>query len=466
MRAIYLIARREFLSYVATWGFWLSLASLPLFMGLGIGLPLLIESNQPTRYYALIDQSGGELEQAYYAGVEADRAAQIEEAMDAVTGLVGDNPQFQAALESQSALAGDGRYVRIHPDDTTLDQLRPYLLGDQLIETEEGPQPLFAAIYLDRNADNLIEIEYWSSNLTDAGLRIEIRDALKDYMRVNGLRDAGVSIELIETINQLSPIVRELNPERSAETAEITAVDRIPLIVGVAFSIALWMVIFSVANMLLTAMIEEKGNKILEMMLASCRHHEILIGKLLGVAMVSATLLVAWGSLAIGSGMLVQQVASAANMPIGEILGAVLDPGLLLPAAGYFLIGYLTYGAIFLAIGSLCETIQDAQTLMTPVMLVMMIPLLIISTAFESPDSAVVAIASWVPVWTPFIMLTRLPLDPPMAEVIGTSAVMIITALVVIFGAGSIFRLGALNHANQDTVKAWFKIGGSKKKAG
>ena len=161
MRAIYLIARREFLSYVATWGFWLSLASLPLFMGLGIGLPLLIESNQPTRYYALIDQSGGELEQAYYAGVEAERTVQMEEAMDAVTDVVGDNPQIQAALESQSALAGDGRYVRIHPQDTTLDQLRPYLLGDQFIETEEGPQPLFAAIYLDRNSDNLIEIEYW-----------------------------------------------------------------------------------------------------------------------------------------------------------------------------------------------------------------------------------------------------------------------------------------------------------------
>jgi len=466
MRAIYLIARREFLSYVATWGFWLSLASLPLFMGLGIGLPMLVENNQPTRYYALIDQTGGELEQAYYSGLEAEHETQAQQVRETVSEMVGDNPQIQAALANQLELPDDGRYVRIHPENTALDQLRPFLIGDQLMQTDEGNQPLFAAIYLDRNSDNMIEIEYWSSNLTDAGLRIEIRDTLQDYMRLNRLRDAGVSVELIETINQLSPIVRELNPERSAETAEITAIDRIPLVVGVAFSIALWMVIFSVANMLLTAMIEEKGNKILEMMLASCRHHEILIGKLLGVAMVSATLLIAWGSLAIGSGMLLQQVASAVNFPVADVLGAVLDPGLLLPAAGYFLIGYLTYGAIFLAIGSLCETIQDAQTLMTPVMLVMMIPLLIISTAFESPDSAVVAIASWVPVWTPFIMLTRLPLDPPMAEVIGTTSVMIITALVVIFGAGSIFRLGALNHANQDTVKAWFKIGGSKKKAG
>jgi len=464
MRAIYLIARREFLSYVATWGFWLSLASLPLFMGLGFGLPLLIENSQPTRYFVMVDQTGGELEQAYLSGLAQNREDQSEQIREAVTDLVGDSPQIQAALENQPGITDDGRYVRVYPEDTELEQLRPYLLGDQLLDTAEGPQPLFSAVYLNKSTSGEIEIDYWSVNLTDSGLRLDIKNALQDYMRLDRLRAEGVPVELIETINALSPTVRELNPERSDETAEITAVDRIPFFVSVGFALALWMVVFSVANMLLTAMIEEKGNKILEMMLASSRHHEILMGKLLGVAMVSATLLLAWGSLAIGSGVLVQQVAAAADMPIAEILSAVLDPGLLLPAAGYFLVGYLTYGAIFLAIGSLCETIHDAQTLMTPIMLIMMVPLFIITTAFDSPDSAVVEIASWVPVWTPFIMLARLPLDPSMTELIGTTSVMVVTALLVLFGSGSVFRLGALNHANQDTVKAWFKIGGNKKK--
>lgn len=462
MRAIYLIARREFLSYVATWGFWLSLASMPLFMGLGIGIPFLIESSQPTRYYVLVDETGGTLEQAVFEGAEASRLAEQERALQAITELVGESPQIEAALASQTLENDGGRYVRITPDSTALDELRPFLTGDALVSTPDGEQSLFAAIYLRGNAVDGIEIEYWSTNLTDAGLRSQFRSSLRDYMQQSRLRDAGISAELIETVNALSPTVRELNPLRTEETAEITVAERIPLVVGAAFAFGLWMVIFSVVNMLLTAMIEEKGNKILDMMLASCRHHEILIGKLLGVAMVSATLLLTWGTLAIGSGVTLQQFASAADLPVSDILAAVLDPGLILPAVGYFIIGYMMYGAIFLAIGSLCETLQDAQSLMSPILLVMMAPLFIIMTAFDSPDSPVVEIASWVPVWTPFIMLARLPLDPPMFDVVGTTVVMLTTALIVTWGAGRLFRMGALNHANQDTIKRWFSFGKKK----
>lgn len=140
----------------------------------------------------------------------------------------------------------------------------------------------------------------------------------------------------------------------------------------------------------------------------------------------------------------------------------MLDPGLLLPAFAYFIIGYLMYGAIFLAIGSLCETLQDAQTLMSPMMLVMMAPLIIIMMAAESPDSPIVSITSWVPVWTPFIMLARLPHDPPTMEIFATSGLMIFTSIVVIWGSGVLFRMGALNQANQDTVKRWFSFGAAK----
>ena len=98
MRAIYLIARREFLSYVATWGFWLSLASVPLFMALGIGMPILIENSQPTRYYVLVDETGGSLEAAIEAQAEASRAAALERAREAATAMFGNNPQIEAAL--------------------------------------------------------------------------------------------------------------------------------------------------------------------------------------------------------------------------------------------------------------------------------------------------------------------------------------------------------------------------------
>tara|TARA_R110000868_G_scaffold256547_1_gene513300 strand:+ start:3075 stop:4466 length:1392 start_codon:yes stop_codon:yes gene_type:complete len=461
MRAIYLIARREYLSYVATWGFWLSLASMPMFMALGVGLPMLIENSQPTRYYALIDESGGVLEAAIDAQRVAPHEAQAEMTREAVTQMLGDSPAVEAAIANAPA-PGD-KYIRVYPPATGIDELRPYLLGEQSVETDDGPQPLFAAIYLRQDSGGGVEIEYWSTNLTDGELRADIRETLREYMQLNRLLENGVSPELVAAAGELMPSVRELNPERSVDTAEVTSTERLPIIVAIGVAFGLWIVIFSVVNMLLTAMIEEKGNKVLEMMLASSRHHEILTGKLLGVAGVSTTLLFVWGGLAATIGLGLQQFSFASGLPLGEIMAAVLDPALIFPAIGYFIIGYLMYGAIFLAIGSLCETLQDAQTLMSPMMLIMMVPLFLVMVAADAPDSPIIVVASWVPLWTPFIMLARLPQDPALFDILGTTVVMVVTAIVVIWGAGVMFRMGALNQANQDTVKGWFRIGGKRK---
>jgi ABC-2 type transport system permease protein len=467
MRANYLIARREFLSYVATWGFWLSLASMPMFMALGFGLPILIENSQPTRYYALIDETGGELEQVIMAARDASREAQSEAVETATAQLAADNPQLAAALEAAQAQGQiptqPERYVRVTPEVTDIDTLRPYLLGESSIATHEGDQPLFAAIYLRETASGGIEMEYWSTNLTDGELRSDMRRALRDHMQLNHMLENGVPRELIRDASQLNPVARELNPERSLDTAEVTSVERLPIIVAIGVAFGLWIIIFSVVNMLLTAMIEEKGNKVLEMMLASSRHHEILTGKLLGVAGVSATLLLAWGSLAAFGGLAIQQLPFAADLPLTDVMAAVLDPALIFPAIGYFIIGYLMYGAVFLAIGSLCDTLQDAQTLMSPMMLIMMVPLFLVMVAADAPDSPIVVFASWVPLWTPFIMLARLPQDPGLIDNLGTTGLMLATAIAVIWAAGVVFRMGALNQANQDTIKGWFAIFGRKK---
>jgi len=465
MRNIYLIARREFLSYVATWGFWLSLLSVPLFMALGFGMPILIENSQPTRYYVLVDETGGRLEEAVFEQIARSREDQAEQVREAAREMLGDNPQLGAAIDNSMQLDNDG-YIRVEAGTTDLNELRPYLTGDAELETADGPQPLFAAIFLSEPVPGRVEMAYWSTNLTDRDLRRDIRDALRDYMHLRHLVENGVDPALIEAAEDLEPVVRELNPERTDEAAEVTESERLPIVMGVATAFGLWIVIFSVVNMLLTAMIEEKGNKVLEMMLASARHHEILTGKLLGVAAVSATLLIFWGGLASIGGLAIQQLMAAADIPAAEILAALFDPALLGPAIGYFIVGYLMYGAVFLAIGSLCETIQDAQTLMSPMMLVMMMPLFLVMMAIDAPDSPIVAIASWIPLWTPFIMLVRLPQDIGMIEIIGSTLGMVVTAMIVIWGAGVLFRMGALNQANQDTVKSWFQFGGKKKAAG
>ncbi len=480
-RSIFLIARREYLSYVATWGFWLSLASVPLFMLVGASIPALIQSSQPVRHYVVIDETGNGLDGVVQAALERERREQTRAALEAASLMVPDRDRRERALaafdadpagldglpealaileleDSASAFAaGNGRMIRVEAPARDIDGLRPYLLGEARVDTPDGPRSLFAALFISPAPDsNVPEIVYYSTNVTEQSLPGAARRALREHLRDQALQERGLDPADIRALSNIEPGYRNLNPAIVEAEAEVTAADWAPFIIAVVLAFLLWTAVFSVANMLLTSLIEEKGGKIIELLLSTVRVRDLLIGKLLGVAAVSFTLFAIWGIIGSLVSLLAVQFVSALDPAIAEFITQAFRPGLFFAALGYFMVGYLMYGALFLAMGSLCETIQDAQTLMGPVILILMVPMLILVFAMQSIDSMVVQIASWVPIWTPFIMIARLPTEPPLWELAGTTALMIATTVLVIWGAASVFQQGALGHANADSVKRLF----------
>jgi len=476
MRQIYLMARREYLSYVATWGFWLSIAMVPVFMSVGIFAPMLAERAAPTRYYAVITDEPA-LEAELAMRIDRGRRNELRAAVRGFARVRG----VDAALEEQALAAFDeagnltaglsaatdvlglpgasaiqipeAKLIKVVAPTRDAEALRAYLMGDLMVETPGGPQPLYAAIFLRRGTDAQIEIDYWSAALTNNDLADIAERAMRDFMRREALARAGVDLQTVERANGLNPKVTELNPERTEADAEVTMADRLPFIVGAMLGFGLWMVIFSVVNMLLSAVVEEKGNKILESLLAHASYREILIGKLLGVAGVSATLLSAWG----GFGLLGVLAAANAGFALPDgVVSTLLNPGMILPFVGYFVFGYLMYGAIFLAIGSLCETIQEAQTLMSPMIFILMVPMLILPIALRDPDSPFVIAVSWIPLYTPFTMMARLPSDPPLFDVLGTSVLLVVSTGLILWAAGGVFRAGVTGRAGPDVVKRAF----------
>jgi ABC-2 type transport system permease protein len=498
MRAIYLIARREYLSYVATWGFWLSIGMVPVFMLIGALLPVLITSSQPTRYYAVIDETGSGYDDMVERALTEGKRAAVRGALEALAGAQGPEVR-RAALEAFDAdpdgleglpdalrvvgleesadafSAGLGRQVRVEAPALTPDGLRPYLTGERLIATPDGDRPLFAAMIIrdgaeaqrdpDRERSPPLLVDYYSTNLTSNELTAAASRALGDALQRQYLAERGLAPEDLAQIDELRPEVRDLNPEAAAggEAEEVTLADRAPFVVALFLGLILWLSVFSIAQMLLTGLIEEKGGKIIELLLSTARFHEILIGKLAGVVMVSMTFFAVWGVLGGVAGAVFGSAASSFAPELAQLLGAVADPGLLIPALGYFLIGYLMYGTVYLAVGSLCETLQDAQSLIGPVILFLMVPVFIMFLSFEAQDSVAVRVASWVPFWTPFVMMGRLPTDPPAWELAATTAIMLVTSIVVIWAAAGVFRQGALNQADADSVKRFFRIGGRKR---
>jgi len=199
------------------------------------------------------------------------------------------------------------------------------------------------------------------------------------------------------------------------------------------------------SNMLLASVLEEKSTKVMESLLACARMSEILTGKLLGVGAISFCLLGVWAASTLSLGLL----AAGRAEGFGDVIAAFADPRMLAAFGACFVAGYLMYGALFLAVGSLCESPQEAQTLMSPIIFVLMAPVVGILAAMDNPSSGFVTSMTWIPIFTPFMMLARLPSNPPLWEIVAAVALMAGTAAVVLFLAARVFRLGALGGGRQ-----------------
>jgi ABC-2 type transport system permease protein len=193
--------------------------------------------------------------------------------------------------------------------------------------------------------------------------------------------------------------------------------------------------------MLLNNTIEEKSNRIIEVLLSSVTSHELMMGKLLGIAAVGLTMTGAW---ILSLMVILNWFRSPETQVVDQVL-TVLNTSNLLPLfAVYFLFGYLFYAGIFLAIGSICNTIKEAQNFMGPMMMVMMVPLLAMFFIPKDPNGTLATALSWIPLYTPFVMMNRAAADPPLFDRIGTVILMIASAGAMLWLSAKIFRIGIL----------------------
>lgn len=444
MKRTLLIARREFAAYAKTVGFWLSLLAFPIFGVLGGAVPILMKTSEPIREVVVVEegpQAAG-LAAAVQTALQEEKERRERRSREAAA------EAEKTAGKSGAAAAGGaldqlgGLKIRIvappadlaavAPGQAREDVARRYL-GDEVPEESR----LDSVVLLDRT-DGKPTARVWTRRATDDTVEDFVRDALKQANRREVFTAVGIDPGVVEAANRFEPEVTALSPT-SSSGGEVSFRDQLPGIIGLASGFILWSLIITGASILLNSVMEEKSNKILEVLLSSASATEILTGKVLGVALLTITVLLVWGG--IGAAGLIGGLPQYAGM-VGEVL---LEGGLI----GYFLAyavgGYLMYAVLFAAIGAFCETPRDAQTLMGPIMMILVVPLLVMQLAIRTPDAPVVQIMSWVPFFTPFLMSARAPSEPPMIEIVGTMAGMFAFALLMVWIAGRAFRAGALS---------------------
>ncbi len=455
MHRMMLIARREYLAYAKTFGFWLSLLSLPLFGALGGGVAFMMKNAEPVRVVAVVEAPGSNLNlrDALQASMDRRVQRQAEAAAEAAAKAGVPLPTQAATPPKQDLRLVDApAEIANEANPVTQVEVAKRWLSD---EAPEGRR-LDAVVFAEQTPDGPAA-RVWTRRATDDTVEDAVRAALVSVNRRLIFAANGVDGAVVEQTEAFRPKVTPFSPKSQGADGAVSFRDKLPMVIGFVSGFLLWSLIITGASILLNSVMEEKSNKILEVLLSSASATEVLTGKVLGVALVTLTMLAGWAIL--GAGGLI----AFGKSEIGaDILSALMDGGLIFYFVLYMVGGYLMYAVLFAAIGAFCETPRDAQTLMGPIMMVLMVPLIVMQLAIRTPDAPVVQMLSWVPPFTPFLMSARAPSQPPMIEIIATMVGMFAFAVLMVWLAGRAFRAGALT----DVKLSWKSFGAAIRGAG
>ncbi|HWU50272.1 MAG TPA: ABC transporter permease [Asticcacaulis sp.] len=426
-----LIAKREYLAFVKTIGFWLSLVTLPLLITAVIAVPLLLRQTAPVTVLsvAVLDLSGDH--------VEGDLDALIRAQATQAEGLEGLAAKMAHADQVRLAALPAGLDVGMTPAEA--EAKIPAMLN--------APDAKVSNIIVVYDQNDVLQFHIWSTQKQKGKLADRLQWDLHGLQYYKLAREHGVDAQLAHDMRESRANIVSLTPvaEGGGDGFSQALRENAPRLAGMLTGYLAWMSIFSSSMILLSGVIEEKSSKVLEVVLASSSAESLLIGKVLGVAGVLLSVACIW---ALGGWAL---AATGMSFIPPEILHGVQAglSGLFSPLhiallVVYFACGYLMFGVSFAAIGAFCETQKDAQAIMGPMMIVLMIPMLCMQSAMVAPDSPVIRWLSFVPIFTPFLMPLRLADSVPWWEIALSLGLMIVVAWLMIGVGRRAFRQGAL----------------------
>ncbi|MBR5845298.1 MAG: ABC transporter permease [Rikenellaceae bacterium] len=247
------------------------------------------------------------------------------------------------------------------------------------------------------------------------------------------------------------------------------------------FGFVMYIFVIIYGSMVMQGVIEEKSGKVLEVMVATVRPYQLMMGKILGIASVAVLQFVIWIVIIFVGGTVVMQfmmpselVESAAAISAGTadmaaMEGAGVDPemaamlanatdiGFLVRFFGsfllYFLGGYLLYAAMFAAVGSAVDNVQDAQQFQTPITMPIIIGFIVMMFAMKEPHAPLSVWCSMIPFTSPIVMMARLPFDVPMWELALSLVILAASFAVMVWIAAKIYRIGIFMHGRKPSYK-------------
>ena len=493
MRNAFLVAWREYTENARTKGFWIGILMLPIILFLSFQIPIFLETKaRPSRHFVLADFSR-EFEPVILEALEREHQRELFQALKSYArenlapGSTDGDPLSPYADEGEEAIqkfmaegGAESFLARIEPHlrpdapafvpprrffervplpveqgndpEALAGALRPWLRGEKSIQSGGTSVRLDAAVILPPGISSRENpaaevrssppaMQYWASNLADKSLRNRIENVINEELRRREYLARGLDVAKFREIERIRIPVEELNPRKEEGDERVSRAEMIAQWAPVGFVYLLWIAIFSISQMLLNNTIEEKSNRIIEVLLSSVTPAEFVLGKLAGIAAVGLTMVMAWVSSLLA---LVLWQAGGQNEIANQFLGVMATSHLIPAFIVYFIFGYLLYAALILAVGSVCNTLKEAQNYMAAMTMLMVVPLLTMMFIPKDPHGTLATVLSWIPLYTPFIMMNRAAAHPPLFDLVGTMLLLVVTTLLALWLAVKIFRTGVL----------------------
>jgi ABC-2 type transport system permease protein len=337
---------------------------------------------------------------------------------------------------------GEARFVLESPGEGSADAVRAALRADVLSGRLDG------YLFLPEDALDRSRAEYYGknvSNVMDLGL---MDSAVEDALVAFRLAAAGLPEGRIQDLlRRLDLKTIRLSESGEREDRGGSFLLSMILLLTLYTSVAMW------GSALMNGVIEEKANRVVEIMVSSVSPVQLFAGKLLGVGAVGLTQLTAWAACAAALSFVGARAAGATGVQLPE-----LQPVVLLFFVVFFLLGYFLYGAMYAAIGAAVNSQQEAQSLVFPVLMPLIFGVMLFPMVLSSPDSTLSTVLSMVPFWAPLLMFLRVSaLMPPPWQLALSIGITLATIVVLNWGAARIYRVGILMYGKRPTLPELLK---------
>jgi ABC-2 type transport system permease protein len=419
MNKLFLIIKREYLSRVRKKSFIIMTLLTPLFMiGIFVVPTLLAYNNEEQSSVVIIDDNNfSELE---FVSTKSIKYIELEES------------HFE---QNKSSLIDAFDFVLHIPKVDSLPQI-----------------------------ENSIEV--YSENQMSLSIKLNIENEIDKQLTNIYLVKNGIDLDKIknsESKTSLKTFVVDDEGQNTAGNSEAS------FGIGLVGGFLIYIFIFMYGTMVMRSVIEEKTNRIVEIIISSVKPFELMFGKIISVALVGLSQFVMWiilGSvfLLIANGLLSTEV-DITNLSANEGLVSEMNASLMaLPIKTllitfliYFLGGYLLYGSLFAAIGSASDQETDSQQFIVPITIPLILSFILVQVIIDNPHSGLAYWLSMIPFTSPIIMIARIPFGVPIHELILSITLLILGFLFTTWLAGKIYRVGILMYGKKISYKELWK---------